>query len=66
MMALYKNVPEGYGEKDKKLSDDLGKARSPEEADKIAREDGHENAEDAINNWLAPRSPESGKRRRRT
>lgn len=45
----------GIGRKDKALADALRAARNDEEADRIARNDGHRNATDAVL-WLQERS----------
>lgn len=45
----------GYGPKDRKLAEDLAKATSKAQADKIARDDGHNDAQDA-RAWLKDRS----------
>jgi len=49
------NYPTGYGNTDETLADRLFSAESRREADRIAREDGHDSAEDAVK-WLADRS----------
>jgi len=45
----------GYGQLDRTMADALRAARSTEEADKIARENGLEDAQDAAS-WLKERS----------
>ena len=45
----------GYGDIDRKLFDELRSAASREEADKIAKDHGLADAEDAVN-WLRERS----------
>ena len=45
----------GSGERDRQLADALRSASGPEAADRIARDDGHEDAADAVA-WLKGRS----------
>lgn len=47
--------PTGYGEKDEELAHRLFNAISKREAQQIAREDGHDSVEDAVQ-WLVDRS----------
>lgn len=47
--------PAGYGPQDRKLAEDLERAASKAEADRIARADGHQDAKGALN-WLKGRS----------
>jgi len=50
-----KPVPAGYGQPDRKLAADLSKAASRKDADQIARDDGHKDADAALR-WLEGRS----------
>lgn len=50
------DYPLGYGDLDEILAHRLFSATSAREADQIAQEDGHQDAEAAIK-WLAERSP---------
>jgi hypothetical protein len=52
---LNDGTPAGYGAKDRQLAEDLSKATSKAQADKIARADGHKDAEGA-RSWLKDRS----------
>ena len=45
----------GYGNLDGQLADNLEKATSKEQADQIARDDGHQDAADAVD-WLVTRT----------
>ncbi len=45
----------GYGEQDERMADALRKAGTKAEADRIAKANGHSDAEDA-ENWLRERS----------
>lgn len=52
---LNDGTPAGYGSADRKLAEDLSKATSKDQADKIAKADGHKDARDA-ESWLRDRS----------
>ena len=56
-MGLFRRTqnPKGYGELDRRLARKLDKAKSEKEADRIARDEGLEDAEDA-RKWLRERS----------
>lgn len=55
MQTLPNGQPAGYGARDRRLAERLAAAASAAEADKIARDAGHEDAADA-RQWLAERS----------
>jgi len=52
---LKDGTPTGYGRADRKMADDLSKAKTRAEADKIAQDRGLKDAQDA-RDWLQERS----------